>query len=82
MARATTANREPLQKPQSDIRPLSHPEELLQYPIEHKLAIAEELKSCNTRKADNTVARVVVYKSLETVEEEAVWNAEGHDAVD
>ncbi|KAF5724938.1 hypothetical protein FMUND_329 [Fusarium mundagurra] len=29
-ARATTANCEPLQKPQSDMRPLSHPEELLQ----------------------------------------------------
>ncbi|KAF5239882.1 hypothetical protein FANTH_9775 [Fusarium anthophilum] len=43
--------------------------EVLQYLVEHKLAIPEELKSCDTSKTDNTVPRVVVYKSIETDEE-------------
>ncbi|KAF5701491.1 hypothetical protein FMUND_13856 [Fusarium mundagurra] len=56
--------------------------ELLQYLNEHELAILEELKSCDISKTDNTVPRVVVYKSIETDEEEAGWNAEENDTME
>ncbi|KAG4269048.1 hypothetical protein FPRO04_12280 [Fusarium proliferatum] len=48
----------------------------LQFLLKHKLAIPEELTSYDTSKTDDTVPQVVVYKSIETYEEESEWIAE------
>ncbi|KAG6989614.1 hypothetical protein FocnCong_v020781 [Fusarium oxysporum f. sp. conglutinans] len=47
-----------------------------------QLAIPEELKSCDTSKTDNTVPRIVVYRSIETDKEEVGWNVEESDTMD
>ncbi|SCV61325.1 uncharacterized protein FFFS_15894 [Fusarium fujikuroi] len=86
----STTRRRAIQKSEAEygpFRPLSglcyrHPKELLQYLNEHELAILEELKSCDISKTDNTVPRAIVYKSIETDEEEAGWNAEENDTME
>ncbi|KAF5643917.1 uncharacterized protein FTJAE_2987 [Fusarium tjaetaba] len=59
-----------------------HPADLLQYPIDHKLAILKYIRSFDSSKTDTTVPQIVFSKSVETYEEEAGWNAGENDTVE
>ncbi|EGU73455.1 hypothetical protein FOXB_16035 [Fusarium oxysporum f. sp. conglutinans Fo5176] len=54
----------------------------LWFSLQVSVTATPKLKSCDTSKTDNTVPRIVVYRSIETDKEEVGWNVEESDTMD